>query len=144
MTILYCTQTDLADYILQAYLDKIEGLNEGVIGRILTSVSAEIREACLSGGYEAEVDGVESALLKRVCAVFTAYQCVGDITTLMDTEASSANEWLPLQKQYTRAARDLALIREGKLDPWPSETGDCGVSVSAPPARFDNRLWEKF
>lgn len=144
MTVLYCTEGDLADYILQAYLDKINEINPGVVARMLAGVSAEIREVCMSGGYDAGVDGVESALLKRICAVCTAYRCVGDITTLMDTEASSGNEWIPLQKQFDCAQKELSQIREGKLDPWPCEAEDAGISVAAPMPIFGKQMWEKF
>ena len=144
MTVLYCTETDLKDYILQAYLDKIEEINPGTILRTLESVSAEILEAILQGGCSIPETG-SSAILKRICAVFTSYRCVGDITSLMDTEASSGNEWIPLQRLFDKSEKDLEKIREGKLNPYPGSTdGDTGISVSAPSAIFGQETWENF
>ncbi|WP_321495627.1 phage protein Gp36 family protein [uncultured Desulfobacter sp.] len=141
----YCTQTDLEDYILVAYLDKIDELNSGVVARTIEGVSAEIREACLAGGYEASMDGVESALLKRVCAVLSAWQCVGNITSLMDTEAASSNEWLPIQRQYDRAQKELTQIRSGKLDPWPSDAVTTEACVVSPQPVFGGQdFWRRY
>lgn len=143
MTVFYCTSSDLGDYILQGYLDKVEEIDPGSIDRILKKVCAEAREACLQGGYEPSEPGTSSALLKRVCAVITSYRSVSKITSLVDTEASSGNEWLPLQKQFNQAQKDLDKIREGKLNPWP-ETEASGISVCAPSPMFGPDRWEQF
>jgi hypothetical protein len=144
MTVLYCTEADLKDYILEAYLDKLEEINPGICSRTLENVSAEILEAIHQGGHTIPETGY-SAILKRICAVMTAYRCVGDITTLMDTEASSGNEWIPLQRLFEKSEKHLDKIREGKLDPYPaSANGDTGISVSAPDAMFGPSTWEKF
>ena len=144
MTVLYCTESDLRDYILPAYLDKIEEINPGTSSRALENVSAEILEAIYQGGHTIPDTG-SSAILKRICAVMTAYRCVGDITTLMDSEASSGNEWLPLQRLYEKSEKDLDKIREGRLDPYPGSTNaDTGISVSAPAAIFGPSVWENF
>lgn len=144
MKVLYCTESDLTEYILEAYLEKIEDINYGTTGRTLENVSGEITEAIAQGGFSVP-EGGSSAVLKRICAVMTAYRIVGDITSLMDSEASSGNEWLPLQRLHSKAEKDLDKIREGKLDPYPeSSDGDTGISVSAPSPMFGSDLWEKF
>ena len=145
MTFYYCTADDLKEYLLQAYLDKIEEINPGTVSRTLGNVSGEITEAILQGGY-AVPDTPSSELLKRICAVTTAYRCVGDITSLMDSEAGSGNEWIPLQRQFDLAQKDLDKIRSGNLDPFPAsdDAGDIGISVSAPTPKFGAELWEKF
>ena len=73
-----------------------------------------------------------------------AWRSVGNLTTLMDTEASSANEWLPLQKLNTRAEKDLDLIRNGKLDPFPGEDSEAGISVVTKEKIFSADKWEEF
>lgn len=144
MTTLYCTEDDLTEYILAAYLTKIEEINPGTISRTMENVSGEITEAIAQGGYSIPETG-SSAVLKRICAVMTAYRVVGDITSLMDTEAGSGNEWLPLQRLHTRAEKDLDSIRAGKLDPFPSlVSNDGGISISAPEPLFGSSVWEKF
>jgi len=144
MTVLYCTEADLKDYILMTYLDKLEEINPGICSRTLENVSAEILEAIYQGSHSIPETG-SSAMLKRICAVMTAYRCVGDITTLMDSEASSGNEWIPLQRLYEKSEKDLDKIREGRLDPYPaSVNGDTGISVSAPAAMFGPSAWENF
>lgn len=149
MTVLYCTAENLEDYVLAAYLDKAEEVNPGIVGRTIAAVSSEILEAVAQGGH-AVPDGQDSALLRRICAVISSYRTIGDITTLMDTEASSGNEWLPLQKLFDGAVKDLGLVRNGKLDPYPdidtedTSLGDTGISVSAPPAMFGHDRWKGF
>lgn len=145
MTTLFCAETDLPEYILEAYLEKIEDINFGTTKRTIRSVSGEITEAILQGGYTIP-DNPESATLKRICAVMTAFRIVGEITSLMDTEASSGNEWLPLQKLHASSEKDLGLIRTGRLDPFPvkTEDEDTGISVSAPKPIFGPDVWEVF
>jgi len=142
MTVLYCAETDLKEYLLQAYLDKIEEINAGTVSRTIESVSEEIREAVVQGGHAIPETG-SSAILKRICAVITAYRCVGDITSLMDTEAASNNEWIPLQRLFDQAQKDLDRIRKGELMPWPD--ADPGtISVVAPDAQFTDDLWRLY
>lgn len=141
---IYCTASDLEDYVLAQYLVKVEELNPGSVARHIGRVSAEIDEALLVGGYTVPEEN-NSALLTRICAVMSAWRSIGEITSLMDTEASSANEWLPLQRLNTRSENQLDKIRDGKLNPVPENTTeDCGIEVSAPPAIFSHEKWEKF
>lgn len=142
---IYCTPTNLNDYVLAQYLAKVEELNPGSVTRHISQVSSEIDEALLVGGYTQPTEN-NSALLTRVCAVMSAWRCIGQITSLMDTEAASENEWLPLQRLNTRCEKELDRIREGKLDPVPdnSSTDDCGIEVSAPEAIFTPAKWEMY
>ena len=141
---MYCTTDDLKDYLLAQYLAKIEELNPGAAARQMTNVSAEIDEALLQGGFEVP-EANTSAMLTRICAVMCDWRLVGEITSLMDTEASSGNEWIPLQKLYLRSEKDLDKIREGKLNPFPSDGGDAsGIEVSAPDQIFTSEIWEKY
>lgn len=140
----YCTNNDLKDFLLGQYLTKIEELSPGSIDRHIAKVSAEIDEALLQGGFEVPETNT-SAMLERICAVMCDWRLVGEITSLMDTEASSGNEWIPLQKLYLRAEKDLDKIREGKLNPFPSDGGDdSGIEVSAPDQIFTSDKWKKF
>ena len=113
----YCQATDLKGYVLQNYLDKVEELNPGSVQGHIDQASAEIDEALAQGGYAAP-EGGASAALKRICAVMAAWRSIGQITSLMSSEASSNNEWLPLQRLNSRAEKDLDAIRAGKLDPF--------------------------
>ncbi len=140
----FCEQTDLADYLLQAYITKIDEISPGSTLSQVETVSAEIAECLKIGGYGEAAE--TTALLRRICAVIVAWRCVAEITTLMETEAVSSNEWLPLQRQYNDAVKDLRDIRDGKLDPFPgvadSEGGD--VQVSAPDRLFSDEVLEEF
>lgn len=141
---MYCTIEALKDYLLEQYLAKIDELNPGSTDRHIANVSAEIDEALLQGGFEVPEENT-SAMLTRICAVMSAWRSVGEITSLMDTEASTGNEWLPLQRLNTRAEKDLDKVREGKLNPFPSDGGDdSGIEVSAPERIFTSGKWSKF
>ena len=138
----YCAQTDLADYILAAYLDKVEEISPGSAAKQIANVSAEIEECIAIGGYT--VPAATTAMLKRICSVLSAWRCVGEITSLMSTEAASQNDWLPLQRLTTHAEKDLRDIRDGKLDPVPAlssvETGGGDIQISAPARMFTDDM----
>lgn len=141
----YCTNDDLKDFLLEQYLDKIEELKPGSSARQIEKISAEIDEALLQGGFD--IPGVNtSATLTRICAVMSDWRLVGEITSLMDTQASSGNEWLPLQGLYRRAEKDLDKIRTGKLNPFPSSVPgeNSGIVVSTPDRIFTSDKWGKF
>lgn len=139
---MYCDQTDLGSYVYQPYLAKAEELAPGCVGIHVAQVSAEIDEALVQGGYSSPEAGV-SATLRRMCAVMAAWRVVGQITSLMDTEASSSNEWLPLQRLNSRAEKDLDAIRAGRLNPFPDAVSD-SIVVDAPKPIFSHHEWRKF
>jgi phage gp36-like protein len=140
----YCEAADLNTYLLQAYLARIEEINPGSTARQIAQVSAEIDEA-LRANHDLPLHSVP-ATVRRICAVVAAWRLVGEITSLMDTEASSGNEWVPLQGLYRQALKDLDSIREGKpgygLDDRAPEAG--GVDVAAQDRMFTEDLWGKF
>jgi hypothetical protein len=144
---LFCTALDLQDYLLEAYLTKIEEIRAGSADRHIANVSAEIDEALLQGGWEAPDDGSSSATLRRICAVMVDWRLVGEITSLMSTGAISDNEWFPLQKLNARAEKDMELIRAGKLDPFPAYEGEIPtgiIEIDAPDQIFTRERWEMF
>lgn len=141
---MYCTTDDLEDYLLEQYLTKVEDLKPGSADRHIAKVSAEIDEALLQGGFDVPETNT-SAMLTRICAVMCDWLLVGEITSLMASEGSVDNEWIPLQKLYLRAEKDLDKIREGKLNPFPSEGGDdSSIEVSAPDQIFTSDKWKCF
>ena len=80
-------------------------------------------------------------LVRYIAAVISAYRVVGAITSVMDTEASSDNEWLPLQKQWKYATGLLEDIVSGKQklplsEANPDREDPTFAVVSRPPA-FD-------
>lgn len=118
---MYCMAGDLTDYILQAYLDAAERLEEGITERVLKNVSGEIDDA-LRTRFHLPLATVPETL-KRICAVMTAYRIAGVITA-MDTEAGSGNEWIALQRLFAQSEKELAAIRLGKLDLGLDELGN--------------------
>lgn len=140
----YATLADVAAYLFQVYLDKIESLAPGAAQAHVDAVGAEI-DAALAPHVALPLPSVP-ATLRRVNAVIAAYRIVGQITTLVTTEASSANEWIPLQQQYKQAMAELADIRAGKLTGLGIEDGLDGPAIvaSSAPALFDDARWGRF
>ncbi|MCP4162592.1 MAG: DUF1320 domain-containing protein [Deltaproteobacteria bacterium] len=140
---LYCDVSELKKYVLQEYLDVVEEKNPGSVEGHLQSVSDEISEAIVQGGYTVP-DSNSSPMLTRVCAVMTCYRSIGEITSLMSSEASSNNEWLPLQRLNTKSEKDLDKIREGKLNPFPEVSSGSGISVATPEQIFTKDKWSMY
>lgn len=143
----YCVVTRLADYVLQAYLDKLEELNPGILQKHVDGVCAEIDDV-LRSRYQLPLRSIPETL-SRICTVMAAYRAVGSITSLMQSEGGSANEWLPLQSMHKQALKDLADIRAGKIDLGLEELGEVSVEadstlVSGPVRIFDDATWGKF
>lgn len=108
-----CTTDDLKDYILEAYLTACETQNPGLTERTIEAVSDEIKDM-LANHYPQPWAKVPS-LVKYIAAVIAAYRTAGAITTLVTTEGSTGNEWLPLQKEWKRATELLDKIATGKI-----------------------------
>lgn len=141
---MYCQRTDLNDYVLEAYLTAADGRRPGIVDRTLENVSGEINDA-LRSRFELPLSTVPDTL-RRIAAVLAAYRIVGAITSLMDSESGSNNEWLPLQTQYKQALRDLEAIRDGTLPLGLAELGeeaadDVAVAVVSRKASFGFRGW---
>lgn len=139
----WCDITELSQYVLQEYLDAVDDKNPGSVLGHIERVSAEIDEALGQGGFAIPESPV-SATLTRICAVMAGWRSIGEITSLMDSEASSGNEWLPLQRLNTRSEKDLEQIRAGKLDPFPGADDGPGITVVTQAKIFGADLWETF
>jgi phage gp36-like protein len=143
----YCVVAELSDYVLQAYLDKLEELNPGILQKHIDGVSAEIDDV-LRSRFQLPLQSVPETLA-RICTVMAAYRAVGSITSLMQSEGGSSNEWLPLQTMHKQALKDLADIRDGKIDLGLEELGEVTieadtVETTAPARIFDDDAWSKF
>ena len=145
----YCLTSDLSEWVLPAYLEAAEAQNAGILEKCVQSVSAEIDDA-LRGRFVLPLTTIPETI-RRLCGVLAAYRALGDITSLVATEAGSDNEFLFIQREASKAARDLADLRAGKLDALLIEAGaetpaaDSGsMRVLAPPPLFGPGVWEKF
>lgn len=101
------------DYLLLAYVEACETQNEGITERTISAVSGEINEL-LSERFVLPFITVPS-VLRNIASVFVAYRIVQAITSLVSTEASSDNEWLPLQKQWINCNKLLTDIINGDI-----------------------------
>lgn len=137
---MYCAAVDLAEFVLQAYLDKLEELNPGLLIKNIASVSQEIDDV-LRPRYVLPLATVPGTI-RRIAAVLVCYRSLGAITSLMDTDAGSDNQFLYIQDMVKQARKDLDLIREGKIDLGLTllgavEVSPGGIMVSAPDKLFD-------
>lgn len=119
---MYCQRSDLTDYVLAAYLDAAEEQSPGIVDKTMANVAGEIDDA-LRPSFVMPLSTVP-ATLTRIAAVMSAYRVVGAITSLMSTETSGGNEWIPLQSQYKQAVKDLAAIRDARMDIGLEELGE--------------------
>ena len=118
---MYCERADLTDYVLEAYLTAAEEQTAGIVAKTVRNVSGEIDDA-LRARFELPLIQTPDTL-KRIAAVMTAYRVVGGITSLMNSEGGSNNDWIPLQTQYKQAVKDLESIRDAKLNIGLTELG---------------------
>lgn len=137
---MYCKRADLTDYVLAAYLDAAEEQSPGIVDKTIANVSGEIDDA-LRPLYRLPLDTVP-VTLNRIAAVMVGYRVIGAITSLMSSEASGGNEWIPLQTQYKAALKDLDAIRSKCMDLGLDELGEeqvegTSMAVVSRPSRFD-------
>lgn len=111
---MYCTRSDLTAHVLEDYLTAADDQAEGTVATAISNVEYEMTEALVSGGYTVTADSVP-ATVKRVCSVIAAYNSISAITSLITSESSSENEFLPLQRKFERAEKVMDQIREGKI-----------------------------
>ena len=109
---LLCDQENITDLLHAAYVVACEEQNPGLVNRTIAAVSGEIGDA-LAYRYPQPWPQVPE-LVRYIAAVISAYRVVKAITTLVDSEASTDNEWLPLQKQWKYCTDLLASIAAGK------------------------------
>ena len=104
---MYSSQGQIEKYVYKPFLEAAESKIPGIVQNTIAAVSAEIDER-LSRRWVVPF-GTTPALVAHICSVLAAYRIVGALTSLMDTEAQSDNQWIPLQKQWQKA---LELLEE--------------------------------
>lgn len=138
---LLCNRQNLTDLLHAAYMKACEEQNPGLVERTIEAVSGEVGDA-LSYRYPQPWPYVPE-LVRYIAAVISAYRVVEAITSLVDTEASVSNEWIPLQKQWRECLDTLDDIVKGKLK-LPLEEAhpdreEASVAVISRPPLFDLR-----
>lgn len=138
---LLCKREHLTDLLHAAYMQACEEQNPGIVERTIEAVSGEVGDA-LSYRYPQPWPYVPE-LVRYIAAVISAYRVVEAITSLVDSEASEGNEWIPLQKQWKQCLSMLDDIAKGKLklplDETHPDREDASVAVVSRPALFDLR-----
>lgn len=109
---LLCRREHIVDLLHEKYLEACEKQNPGITERTIEAVSGEVGDA-LSYRYPQPWPYVPE-LVRYIAAVISAYRIVEAITSLVDTEAASDNEWIPLQKQWRYCTGLLENIVSGK------------------------------
>ena len=144
----YCSASDVADWVFQAYLDAAENQAPGILERSMAAVAREIDEA-LAGRFVLPLTVVPETI-RRISAVLAGYRSLGGITSLVATEGGTNNEFLYIQRLATQAQKELDSLRAGKLDNMLAEAGaepvsDSGsVLVQTAPRIFGPDTWEGF
>lgn len=138
---LLCNRQHLTDLLHAAYMQACEEQNPGLVERTIEAVSGEVGDA-LSYRYPQPWPYVPE-LVRYIAAVISAYRVVEAITSLVDTEASASNEWIPLQKQWRECLDLLDDIAKGKrklpLDEAHPDREEASVAVVSRPPLFDLR-----
>lgn len=137
---LLCTLDNLTDYLHAAFLTACETQNPGLAERHIESVSGEILDL-LTPRFPLPWPHVP-AIIRYIAAVFASYRTVEAITTLVDTENQTDNEWIPLQNEYRRADTILKDLAKGKvnlaeLEDLAGEGEEPSVAVVSPGPYFD-------
>lgn len=146
MPVLLCTRDHLTDLLLAAYVDACEEQNPGLVNRTIEAVSGEIVDM-LQYRYPQPwtVQGIPAVpeLVRYCAAVISAYRTVQAVTTLVDSESSSDNEWIPLQKQWKYCTDLLAGMAAGRVKlPLPelnADREDANFAVISQQTYFDFR-----
>lgn len=139
----YTSREQMQSFILAAYLDAVEQEKPGIIDQILSEVSGEI-DSALGRRYAVPFAPVPESI-RYIASVLAAYRVPGSLTSLMDTEASANNEWLPLQTEWKRATALLDDFATGKrkLPPTVKELEldreDASITVVSPAPLFTLR-----
>lgn len=136
-----CGRENITDLLHAEYVAACEGQNPGLVERTIRDVSGEIGDM-LSYRYPRPWPYVPE-LVRYCAAVISAYRIVEAITTLVKSEASESNEWIPLQKQWKQCLEWLEDIAKGKLKlPLPEANPDreeASVAVITRKPLFDLR-----
>ena len=113
MCMILCSREHIVDLLHAKYVEACEKQNPGLVERTIEAVSGEIGDA-LSYRYPQPWPYVPE-IVRYIAAVTSAYRVVEAITSLVDTEQSGDNEWIPLQKQWKYCMDLLDQIARGKL-----------------------------
>ena len=136
-----CTREAITDLLHAGYVEACEAENPGIVERTISAVSGEVLDI-LSPRYP-QPWPVVPELVRYIASVISAYRVVEAITSLVKSEASADNEWLPLQKQWRYCTALLDDLARGKVKlPLSEENNgkeDASVAVMAPPPFFDFR-----
>lgn len=138
----FCTREQITDLLYAKYMESCEQLNPGLVERTISAVTGEIM-SMLSYRYPQPWPKVPE-LVRYIAGVISAYRVVEAITSLVDSEATVDNEWLPLQKQWKYCTEMLEDIRDGKqklteLDEAFLDREDPTFAVVSPKPFFDFR-----
>lgn len=138
---LLCRREHIVDLLHAKYMEACEKQNPGLVERTIEAVSGEVSDA-LSYRYPQPWPYVPE-LVRYIAAVISAYRVVEGITSLVDTEESGDNEWIPLQKQWKYCTDLLEDIASGKrklplAEANPDREDPTFAVVSRPPL-FDLR-----
>ena len=141
MPMILCGRDDVLDLMHPKYVQACEKQNPGLVERTIEAVSGEIGDA-LSYRYQQPWPYVPE-LVRYIATAISAYRVVGGITSLMDTEASSENEWIPIQKQWRYCTGLLEDIVSGKqklpLEEVNPDREEASVAVVTRGSFFDLR-----
>lgn len=141
MSMILCGREHIIDLLHAAYAAACEKQNPGIVERTIEAVSGEIGDA-LSYRYPQPWPYVPK-IVRYIAAVTSAYRIVEAVTSLVDTEESGDNEWLPLQKQWKYCMDLLDQIAKGKLklplDESNPDREEASAAVIAPKPFFDLR-----
>ena len=141
MPMLMCNRDNIIDLLYADYVAACEEQNPGIVERTIEAVSGEVGDA-LSYRYPQPWPYVPE-LVRYIAAVISAYRVVEAITSLVNTEASSDNEWIPLQKQWkycTDLLKDIASGRQKlPLSEDNPDREEPSVAVMSPHPFFDFR-----
>ncbi|WP_448339731.1 phage protein Gp36 family protein [Desulfovibrio piger] len=136
-----CSREHIVDLLHAKYVEACEKQNPGLVERTIEAVSGEIGDA-LSYRYPQPWPYVPE-IVRYIAAVTSAYRVVEAITSLVDTEQSGDNEWIPLQKQWKYCMDLLDQIARGKLKLPLEETNpdreEASVAVFSRQPFFDLR-----
>lgn len=141
MCMILCSREHIVDLLHAKYVEACEKQNSGLVERTIEAVSGEIGDA-LSYRYPQPWPYVPE-IVRYIAAVTSAYRVVEAITSLVDTEQSGDNEWIPLQKQWKYCMDLLDQIARGKLKLPLEETNpdreEASVAVFSRQPFFDLR-----
>jgi len=109
----YCRPEHVTDLILVDVAEAAEALNADLVARCITDATGEVA-SLLAIRYRQPFSPVPE-IIRWITSVIAAWRTVGAITSLMDTEAASDNQWLPIQTQYKRAWELLEDLAKGRI-----------------------------